>query len=300
MAILESKPFLAPARSAVAAEIDVVEPAVAVEELANDWEPGQRIVLRCRAELSPDFWSQTGIPAGERVTLVGVATCLPARATWRSSAEFTERDGAWVAETLVEIDGGVIAVEILADIWIIGPGRTGSTDPRNAVHAGAKLWQLSSPLKLGLESDYAAFPTTALSFAQTGRRDVPWIVEPTLEAEPSWSVSSAIRLYVNTDSQLASAILEGTATEDIYSLIQCDIHLVVLHKLASWRDAMTTRQMRDTAEHDHESLAALGVLLSRSIGLPLGEALRMSWEEPTNLIARSREALGFGSEVGAA
>src|SRR5690625_2628570 len=184
MAVLESKPFLAPARSAVAAEIEVVEPAVAVEELASEWEPGQRIVIRCRAELKPEFWSQASIPIGEQVMLVGIATCLPARATWRSSAVFTERDGAWVAETLVEIDGGVIAVEILADTWIIGPGRTGSSDPRNAVHAGAKLWQLPRPLKLGLESDDAAFPTTALPFAQTGRRDGPWRGAPQLAADP--------------------------------------------------------------------------------------------------------------------
>lgn len=296
MAVLESKPFLAPFSTSVSTDIEVVEPAVPSDELADVWEPGQRIVLRCRAELSADFWTQTEIPADEEITLVGIATCLPARATWRSTARFTERHGAWIAETLVEIDGGVIAVEVLADIWIVGPGRTGSTDPRNAVHLGAKLWQLPRPLRIGLESDDAAFPTTALSFAQTGRRDVPWIVEPTPEAEPAWRVSTSIRLYVNVDSHLAAEILEGTAPEDVYSLIQSDIHLVVLHKLANWRDTMTPRQMEEIAEHDHESLAALGLQLAQSIGLPLGEALRMSREEPANLIARSREALRFGGE----
>lgn len=296
MAVLESKPFLAPFSASVSTDIELIEPAASMDELADVWEPGQRIVLRCRAELAPDFWAQTEIPSDEPLTLVGIATCLPARATWRSTARFIEKDGTWIAETLVEIDGGVIAVEVLADIWIVGPGRTGSTDPRNAVHLGAKLWQLPRPLRLGLESDDAAFPTTALSFAQTGRRDVPWIVEPTPEAEPAWRVSTAIRLYVNVDSHLAAEILAGTAVEDVYSLIQSDIHLVVLHKLANWRDTMTPRQMEDIAERDHESLAALGLLLAQSIGLPLGEAMRMSREEPANLIARSREALRFGGE----
>ena len=296
MAVLESKPFLAPFTTSVSTSIDVLEPATAVEELADIWEPGQRIVLRCRAELATDFWTQTGIPSDETITMVGLATCLPARATWRKTARFTEQDGVWSAEALVEIDGGVVAVEVLADIWIVGPGRTGSTDPRNAVHLGAKLWQLPRPLRLGLESDDAAFPTTALSFAQTSRRDVPWLVEATPEAEPAWRVSSAIRLYVNVDSHLAAEILEGTAAEDIYSLIQSDIHLVVFHKLANWRDTMTPRQMEDIAEHDHETLAALGLLLAQSIGLPLSEAMRMAREEPANLIARSREALRFGAE----
>ena len=125
---------------------------------------------------------------------------------------------------------------------------------------------------------------------------MPWLVEATPEAEPAWRVSSAIRLYVNVDSHLAAEILEGTAAEDIYSLIQSDIHLVVFHKLANWRDTMTPWQMEDIAEHDHETLAALGLLLAQSIGLPLSEAMRMAREEPANLIARSREALRFGAE----
>lgn len=296
MAVLESKPFLAPLSTSVAAEIEVIEPATSVDELAGVWEPGQRIVLRIRAELTAGFWNQTGISPSETVTLVGTATCLPARATWRSTARFGEKDGTWVAETLVEIDGGVIAVELLADIWIIGPGRTGSTDTQNAVHLGAKLWQLPKPLRLRLESDDAAFPTTAISFVQTNRRDVPWVVEPAADAEPAWKVSSAIRLYVNVDSHLAPAILDGTAPEDIYALIQSDIHLVVLHRLAVWRDTTTPRQMADIAESDHESLAALGLLIAEGIGLPIGEALRMSQEEPAGLIARSREALRFGRQ----
>lgn len=294
MAVLESKPFLAPSRTAVTAGIEVVEPASTVEDISDTWEPGQRIVLRCRAELAPDFWTQTGIPPDEQIRLVGNATCLPARATWRSSALFSERDGTWVAETLVEIDGGVIAVEILADVWVVGPARTGSADPRNAIHAGAKLWQLLRPLKLELESDHAAFPTTAISFAQTGRRDVPWIVEPSLDADPTWSVSSAIRLYINSDSILAPSILDGTAPEDVYALIQSDIHLVVFHRLTNWRDTIPPSRMEHIADDDHGSLAALGASLARNIGIPLSEALRMSMEEPSNLIARSREALRFG------
>ena len=296
MAVLESKPFLAPFSTSVRTSIDVIEPKSTIEQLADVWEPGQRIVLRCRAELAEDFWSQTGIPSSEEITMVGIATCLPARATWRSTARFLEKDGTWIAETLVEIDGGVIAVEVLADLWVVGPGRTGSSDPRNTVHFGAKLWQLPRPLRLGLESDDAAFPTTAISFAQTGRRDVPWVVEPTADAEPAWKVSSAIRLYVNVDSHLAPSILDGTAPEDIYALIQSDIHLVVLHRLSNWRDSMTPHQMEQIAEEDHESLAALGLLLTQSIGLPLSESMRMSREEPANLIARYREALRFGDE----
>ncbi len=198
----------------------------------------------------------------------------------------------------MEIDGSVAAVEISADAWIVGPGRTGSHDPENAVHAGAKLWQLDRPIKLDLESDQAAFPTTAISFSQTGRRDVPpWTVEMNPpDADPHWNISSAIRLYINTDSDLAEEIVTGTAAEDIYALIQSDIHLVVLHRLAGWTDTVSPTALAGLAETEIESLAAFGATLAQSLGIPLGEALRLAEEEPPlNLAARSREALSFGT-----
>lgn len=294
MAVLESKPFLAPSQGSVHAEIEVVSPDAAADEIADVWEAGQRVVLRCRAYLGAEFWEQTAIPQDDEILLVGSISCLSARATWRSSAKFALRDGRWTAETLIEADGGVIAVELLCDVWVIGPARTGSPDPSRAVHPGAKLWQLPRPLKLDLDSQQAAFPTTAIPFAATGRRDVPWVVEMSRDAEPEWSVSSSIRLYVNSDSTLTPSILDGTAAEDIYALIQCDIHFAVFHGLSNWIDAISPSRMAEIADTDHDALAALGASLSRSIGLPLSEALRMAREEPADLMARSREALQFG------
>lgn len=298
MAVLESRPFLAPARASVHAELEVVSHDATAEEIADVWEAGQRVVIRCRASLEPEFWEQTGISPDEEILLVGSISCLSARATWRSSAKFSLLDGRWTAETLIEADGGVIAVELLCDAWVVGPGRTGSPDPSRAVHPGAKLWQLARPLKLDLESKQAAFPTTAIPFAATGRREVPWVVEMNRDAEPAWSVSSSVRLYINSDSTLAAPILEGTASEDIYALIQCDIHFAVFHGLSNWVDAVPPTRMAEIADTGHDALAALGASLARSIGLPLSETLRMAREEPADLMARSREALQFGkSEV---
>lgn len=294
MAVLESKPYLAPSQSAVTAEIAVVEPETAIEDIARVWEPGQRIVLRYRATLAPDFWEQTSIPEHEPVKLVATAACLPARSTWRASVDFTASDGHWVAETLLEIDGSMIAVDIRADAWVVGHARTGSSDLRNAVHVGAKLWQLPRPVVLVLDDEQAAFPTTAMSFSQTGRKDVPWIVEPNPDADPTWNISSSIRLFVNSDSALAPMILDGSAPEDVYTLIQSDIHLVVFHRLANWIDTVPPQRMGEIADEDTGTFAALGATLARSIGVPLGEALRMAREEPVNLISRSREALQFG------
>ncbi len=86
MAVLESRPFLAPSRSSVRAQIDVVEPDTSIERIGDVWEPGgQRIVLRVDAELSPEFWSQTEIDRSEEILLVGIASCLPARESWRGT-----------------------------------------------------------------------------------------------------------------------------------------------------------------------------------------------------------------------
>ncbi|MGP9695019.1 hypothetical protein ACT3TZ_10425 [Brachybacterium sp. AOP25-B2-12] len=277
--------------------MSLIEPATEIERISELWETGQRIVLRLRATLEDDFWEQTSILRDEPVLLVGLVTCLPARANWRRDSTFRLHDGIWEAETLVEVDGSVAAVELIADAWIVGPGRTGSQDPSTAIHAGAKLWQLSSPIKLALASDTAAFPTTAISFAETGRRDVPWSVEISPEAEPHWSVSSSMRLYVNTDSELGPRLVDGTAAEDMYTLIQSDIHLAVLYQLAIWRDAVPLPRMQAQAESDPVSLAAFGATLAQGLGLPLNEALRAAREEPLSLVTRSREALSFGREM---
>lgn len=297
MAVLESRPFLAPSRGAVHVDVSLVEPATDIEHISGTWETGQRIVLRYRATLEDSFWAQTSIPREEPVLLVGLVTCLPARARWRHDCTFRLRDGIWEAETLVEVDGSVAAVELVADAWIVGPGRTSSEDPEAAIHSGAKLWQLAVPIRLALVSDIAAFPTTAISFAETGRRDVPWTVEISPDAEPHWSVSSSMRLYVNTDSDLGPSLVDGTASEDMYTLIQSDIHLAVLYQLAIWRDSVPIPRMQAQAESDVACLAAFGATLAQSLGLPLNEALRAAREEPLSLVARSREALSFGRET---
>lgn len=294
MAGVETRPFRAPTRSAVDVEVELVEPRVPIEALSVAWEPGHRIVLRVRAQLSSEFWDQTDIPSDEEVHLVGIVTCLPARTNWRSMATFRESADGWTAETLVEIDGNVVAVEILADGYVVGNGRTGSPDAARSVHVGAKLWQLPQPIRLSLEDERTAFPTTPISFGETGRRDVPWTVEITPDADPEWGIGSAIRLYINTDSGLASAIAEGTAAEDIFALIQSDIHLVVLHRLAGWRDTVSPARMEQIADVDPGTLAALGASIATGLGVPLGEALRLAREEPLELAARSRESLVFG------
>jgi hypothetical protein len=297
MAVLESRPFRAPSRSAVDVRIELVEPSVPIDEIADSWEPGQRIVLRYRATLSEDFWAQTGIAPSDPVKLVALGTCLPARARWRESAPFERTDDGWSASTLLTIDGSIAAVELTFDAWIVGPGRTGSDDSALAIHEGAKLWQLPQSLGLQLQSEQAAFPTTAISFGQTGRQDVPWTVEANPDAEPHWHVSSSIRLYVNTDSELAAALLDGSASEDFFALVQCDIQLAVLHRLALWRDSVPPQQMQKTAELDVDTLAALGASIAQGLSLPLAEALRLAAEEPLRLSARSREALRFGERT---
>lgn len=145
MAVLESRPFLAPSRSAVHVDVSLIEPATEIERISELWETGRWIVLRLRATLEDDFWEQTSILRDEPVLLVGLVTCLPARANWRRDSTFRLHDGIWEAETLVEVDGSVATVELIADAWIVGPGRTGSQDPSTAIHAGAKLWQTRRP-----------------------------------------------------------------------------------------------------------------------------------------------------------
>ncbi len=293
MATAESRPYRTPSAASVQTQLLVLSPVADVEQISEHWSPGDDVVVRGTASLSDEFWAETGIGRDEDVWLVAVATCAPARMRWRAESRFERDDDAWRAEVELVASGGDLAVSLTADLWVVGPGRTGSSIPSNAVHKSAKLWQLAAPVTIALEREGSDFPTSALSFSETGRRAVPWMVETVADAEPHWSISLSLRLFVNTDLEIYQQIVDGTAGESLYSAIECDIHLAVLHLLGGWRDTVDARQLIHLAEEDYRCLAALGCSIALSLGLTIDEGCRLAWEDPLALTSRSRESLNF-------
>ncbi|MFC4138524.1 MULTISPECIES: hypothetical protein [unclassified Microbacterium] len=296
MPATESRPFRVPAQHSVRSHIRCLSPAVDLEEIADTWEPGQDLVFQITSELSPEFWVETGISPSEEVTLVGTVTCLAARTRWRGSASFVPLDGQWVAAVEVEVDGSAVAVEVLIDISVVGPGRTGHPDPALATHRSARLWSIPSPVRVPFERLGEVFPTSAVSFSATGRRRIPWSVDVAHDAEPAWGLTSAVRLYVNTDLQAGERILEGDADQSVYKAIQADIVSAVLIHLASVRDGYSTASITESAEADVSSFAAFCTHVAATLGFDIEIALRLAIEEPMQLIERAREASGFMAE----
>jgi len=291
MAITESRPFRTPSPQSVQTTLTLVSPTSDLTEFLDVWNPGDDLVLHATATLSEEFWEETTIPRDEEVQLVATASCIPARTRWRTQAPFVPADGVWRAEVELRVDGSELAVELLADLWVVGPGRTGSSNPRHAVHRNAKLWQLAVPASIPLEREESEFPTSATSFFASGRRATAWSIETTADAEPHRSISSSIRLYVNTDHEICHQIVDGTAPDDLYKAIESDIHLAVLHTLGKWRDAAPADRMEQIAADDPGSMAALGASIARSLGVSLDEGCRLAREDPIALLSRSREAL---------
>lgn len=297
MAVIESRPYLTPSANSVEATISLVPDDLDIERIRQDWTPGDDLTFRCIASLEDSFWTETLIDQGEDISLVVVVACTSARARWRAQAPFEAMDGLWRAELDLVVDGGEIAVDLTADVWVVGPGRTGSGNAAHAVHQGAKLWQRNSPMWIPLERANADFPTSALSFSVTGRRAVPWSVETAPDSEPHWSISGSVRLYVNTDLEICHSIVEGTASGDVYSAITCDIHLAVLHQIGSWRDSVNGAALEATVDDDHGCLAAMGANIALSLGLTLDEACRLAIEDPLGLVVRSRESVMYYGRV---
>lgn len=300
MATIESRPYLTPGANSVEAKISLVPDGLDLDRIGEDWAPGDDLTFRCIASLDDLFWAETSIDRGEAISLVVVVACASARARWRAEAPFKAVGGTWCAELELVVDGGAIAVDLTADVWVVGPGRTGSSNAAHAIHQGAKLWQLGSPMWIPLERASTDFPTSALSFSGTGRRAVPWSVEIAADAEPHWSISGSVRLYVNTDLEVCHSIVEGTASEDVYSAITCDIHLAVLHQIGSWRDSINGAALQATVDDDHGCLAAMGAHIALTLGLPLDEACRLAVEDPLGLAVRSRESVEYYGKGGAA
>jgi hypothetical protein len=300
MAIIETRPYLTPSSSSVEATITLASNDLEIERIGDDWTPGDDLVFRCVAFLADSFWEETQIDKEEEISLVVVVACSSARARWRAQAPFVAVDHRWRAELDIVVDGSEIAVDLTLDVWVVGPGRTGSSNAAHAVHQGAKLWQRGAPMWIPLENGSTDFPTSALSFSRTGRRAVPWVVEISSEAEPHWSISGSVRLFVNTDFEICHSIVDGTASEDVYSAITCDIHLAVLHQIGSWRDSVNALELEATAENNHGCIAAMGAVIALSLGLTLDEACRLAIEDPLGLAARSRESVEYYGKVGSA
>lgn len=296
MPAIESRPYRVPAQRSVAAQVRAIQPAVEIDEIPEVWEPGQDLVLRITAELAPDFWDESGIPQDEPVMLVGVVTCLAARTRWREAAQFEWSGASWAAAVEIEVDGSAVAVEALVDAMVVGSGRTGHPDPVHAVHRSARLWRLPAAIKVPFERLGEAFPTSAVSFAETGRRRVPWRVDVAHDAEPSWGLTSAVRLYVNTDLPVAERILDGTAERWIYQAMQSDIYTAALFQLAAVRDGYSALTITESAESDMTSFAAFCTHVAMVLGFDLEVALRLAREEPMQLIERAREASAFMAE----
>lgn len=293
MPAIESRPFRVPAQRSVGVQVSVLSPAVSLEEIPDIWEPGQDLVFQITSELSPEFWVETDIPQSERITLVGSVTCLAARTRWREATTFEFVDNRWVATMNVEVDGSAIAVEAIIDIAIVGPGRTDHPDPRFAVHRAARLWTLPSAIRVPFEQLGDVFPTSAVSFSATSRRRIPWSVDVAHDAEPQWGLTSAVRLYVNTDMHAGEQILDGTANRSVYQAIQADIFCAVLLHLASIRDGYSMTSIIESAEEDVGSFAAFCAHVSSTLGFDLEIALRLCLEEPMQVVERAREASGF-------
>lgn len=296
MPAIESRPYRVPAQRSVAASVRSIHPAVAIEDIPDAWEPGQDLLLGITAELSRDFWEETGVSEDERVELVGVITCLAARTKWRGTAPFVRVGDSWSAAIQLEVDGSAIAVEILVDVAVVGAGRTGHPDPAYAIHGSARLWRLPTSVKVPLEKLDEAFPTSAVSFSATGRRRVPWRVDVAHDAEPAWGLTSAMRLYVNTDLSVADRILDGTADRWVYQAIQADIYVAALFQLAAVREGFSSSMIAESVESDVTSFAAFCAHVAATLGLDLEAALRIAQDEPMQLIQRAREASKYMSE----
>lgn len=292
MATAESRPYLTPSSTSVQAFVELIEPDCDFEDAASHRTVGSSLTVGASVRLAPEFWADTAIDIDETVSVVITGTCLPSRTTWRTELRVERQaDGSFGAVGTLTMDGDSLAAEVKIDVWVIGPARTAADKPDAPIHKGAKLWQLPAPISIGLDDTALGFPTSAISFSQTNRRRVLWSVESAPDAEPSWSISSGIRLYVNTDDSRCSGLIEGKASDDVYQALQSDVHIVILQTLAKWDDDLGPERISHLTEELPDSLAALGAKVAGAMGITIGEAMRLALADYSQLIARSRESL---------
>lgn len=291
MATIETRPFKTASQDSVDFHVSLVSPDVPIEELSSEWEYGQDVLVKVSADLRESFWPETETSALEDLWLTAVASCFSARSSWTEREKFRNIDGVWRAELTLKVDGNIASEIVKVGASISGLGRTGSADVRFATHRHAKLWE-SVETTLQLEQ-VEGFPTSAISFEEAGRFRVPWMVEVDELVELEQSYTSAVRLYVNTDLQAGMKIIDTTAPDETFQLIEADIQFAVLHALRPISEALSETELKETAEQNPQSFIAVGLQYAGNLKLPLKEAMRISHEEPLKFLAYAREAQQF-------
>ncbi|MCG7428029.1 hypothetical protein MHY20_10520 [Helcobacillus sp. ACRRO] len=299
MASIETFPFLRPSPGSVRVEQRLLAPTEDPEELNDRWSAGTEVSVEVSAEIDASFWSETEIGEDEAIELVAVADCLPARQRWIERSKFTPNGDTWEALCTVSSSGGVLAGELAVQAWIIGPGRTFTSGKSLDVHPRAKLWS-SDPTVYTLDMQFDGFPTTAVSFMNTDRPRVPWLIEFTPGMEFHWSTNSSVRLLLNSDFPEAQQIAAGDAPVHLYQLIQADVFLGVVSQAEELSGISAVPPPNDQASLDHTSFAALAHFTAHQIGCSdLMEAITMVRNEPLRVIEQCREAAAFYQTEGA-
>lgn len=291
MATLETRPYRTASASSVDWDVSVVLPQLGHSELHEGWQAGEDIVFSISAILHPSFWAETRLLPDATLTVVAIATCSVARKKWqvRETLDFHHLNRKVLLSLCVP--GREIAQELAVELWVVGDAPVSD----ETIHQGAKLWESPSPRIYPLENGAQAFPTSAISFRETNRPSVPWLVEIDSEATPEWKVSGCLRLCVNTDAPLAKEILEDVASAEVYAQITHDIYFKVLQEIAQGigPGGYSENDLEKLAQEDHECLAALGRDATRKIALSLGGALALAQENPYALLVRIRESFPY-------
>lgn len=287
MASVETRPYRTASTSSVSWDTSVLSPSLGKRELHEVWQVGEDIVFNISVSLAPSFWVEAQLSPDTPLTVVAIATCAVARKKWqvRDTLDFHHHNHEILLSLCVP--GREIAQELSVELWVIGDAPISD----ETIHQGAKLWESLSPQVYPLEAGSQAFPTSAISFRQTNRPGVPWLVEIDNEATPEWKISGCLRLCVNTDFPLAEEILEDTAYAEVYAHITHDIYFMVIQKLAQWGGlgGYSEDDLNWLAQEDHECLAALGKDAAHKIAMSLGGALSLAQDNPYGLLVRIRE-----------
>lgn len=291
MATIETRPFRVASKSSVDLNFRLLKPDVPIEDLSQEWEYGQDVVVRVIARLKESFWEETETSGTEDLWITVTARCFSARSSWAESSKFKHINGEWLAEVTLMIDGDIAYERVDVDANVSGLGRTMSQDERFATHKRAKVWE-SKLQPLTLEPP-VGFPTSALSFEESGRYSVPWMVDVEEDAEIEQSYTTTVRLYVNTDLAVGQKIVATSAPDDVFVAIQVDIWFAVVHGLWKISDSLSTRELEEIADRHPDSFVALGLQYASSLKLPIKEAMRMSHEQPLKFLAIARQSSKF-------
>lgn len=270
---------------------------VAIEEVADQWDPKALITVGIAVEVSPNVLSDVGADEAYLVMEVAcrdTAYTAPSRVKLLTPEGSPSRGAAQQGSVSVTVPGVSVSQALDLKAKVLAAY---SPDPEKAAPGwlAQRVIAEATASRILLNSELAGFPTSAYSFKQQNIPDTPWRIVVSTN-EPEAPFAHAVRLELNEDFPAIGQLIAGKPDPLITSELHSSIIRVLVGAVSHLiMDSSLGVQAAEkiAVEHPESITAAVQRIASQHLHLSLTEAITLYRSLPQSLEARIANSTGL-------